>query len=106
MHCGSPWPGVLCQVPTPLFLRSKSRLRHRAPLRADLPSRVVQVLEHRGSSLFQLADSHVLEVVCVQHNIEAAVSGRVDVDAFPVLVSISTSPSRSPGGIWSASGLE
>lgn len=31
------------------------------------------------------------------------VSGRVDVDAFLLLVSISTSPSRSPGGIWSAS---
>lgn len=39
----------------------------------------------------------------MQHNIEAVVSGRVDVDAFLLLVSISTSPSRSPGGIWSAS---
>lgn len=31
--------------------------------------------------------------------------GRVDVDAFLVPVSISTYPSRSPGGIWSASAL-
>lgn len=61
---------------------------------------MIEILDLRGSSLFQLADSHVLEVVCMGCSSRAGklcVSLSVEIFVIPQTLSVDTHDTHSYG---------